>query len=103
MNMRNNLDQGFRITIGDVGSLLSDELDAVQSADGFSTRPTVRYRTWRSDVPTAPLLGPIELEITKVGTSFGSSSFDAIAPKLNVSATGEVYDLARFPLLKGSL
>lgn len=103
LGLRNNLDQGFSITIGDVGTLLADELDAVEAANGFSTKPTVRYRTWRSDEPGAPLLGPVELEITKVSTTFGASTFDAVAPRLNVSGTGEVYSLARFPMLKGTL
>lgn len=103
LKLSNTLDQGFSITIGDVGDILNREIDAVLAANGFMVRPTVRYRAWRSDVPTQPLYGPIDLQIVRVSTNFGASTLEAVAPKLNVSATGELYSINRFPMLRGAL
>lgn len=103
LKQSNNLDQGFDISIGDVGDILNNEINAVIAADGFAIKPIVRYRAWRSDVPGMPLYGPTELEIRKVATTFNASTFQAVAPKLNISSTGELYTINRFPMLRGAV
>lgn len=98
-----NLDQGFAISFGDVGSILNVELAAVAAADGFGTRPTVRYRVWRSDQLYQPMYGPIELQIQRVSVSRQGATFDVVAPRLNVTATGELYTVERFEMLRAVL
>lgn len=103
LGARNDLDAGFRIDLGDLGEVLPIELDAVADADGFLTKPTIKYRTYRSDDLSEPLFGPLTLEIT--GISFGEegASFEAKAPSLNNKRTGEIYEFSRFPMLRGFL
>jgi hypothetical protein len=103
MGQRDDLDQGFNITIGDVGEILPQELDSIAAADGFNIKPIVKYRTWRSDYTTRPLFGPLNLEIQRITTSKDGATFQAMAPQLNSSKTGELYKLDRFPMLRGLL
>lgn len=100
---RADLDQILRIDLGDLGEVLPLELDAVASADGFTEKPVVKYRTYRSDDLTAPLYGPLILEVTAFSFNREGSSFEAKAPSLNINKTGEVYKLDRFPMLRGFL
>lgn len=100
---RENLDFGLRVDLGDLGEILPNELDAVASAGGFETKPVVKYRTYRGDDLTAPLEGPFVLEVVSFSFTRQGSSFEAKAPSLNVSETGELYTIDRFPMLRGSL
>jgi hypothetical protein len=103
MGNRGDLDQGFRITLGDLGDVLPAELDSVTSADGFDTKPTVSYRSFRSDDLETVLFGPLFLEVTTFSFTREGSSFEAKAPSLNINRTGEIYTLDRFPGLRGFL
>lgn len=97
----NDLDQVLRIQLGDLGGILPQELDAVSAGGGFATKPTLIYRTYRSDDLTAPLYGPITLEISALTFKREGAAFEAHAPRLNSTATGEVYNTSRFPMLRG--
>jgi hypothetical protein len=96
-----DLDQVLRIQLGDLGTLLPQELDAVSAAGGFGTKPTLKYRTYRSDDLSAPLYGPITLEISALTFKKEGAAFEAHAPRLNSTATGELYTTSRFPMLRG--
>lgn len=100
---RADLDQILQIDLGDLGEILPTELDAVDSADGFTEKPVVKYRTYRSDDLTTPLFGPLVLEVSAFSFNRQGSSFEAKAPSLNINKTGEVYKLDRFPMLRGFL
>lgn len=103
IGQRDDLEQGFTITIGDVGKTLPGELDRIAAATGWATKPVVKYRTWRSDYLSVPLFGPVILEIRKITTAREGASFQAKAPSLNSGKTGEIYSLDRFPMLRGTL
>ncbi|RLC78862.1 MAG: hypothetical protein DRI61_09075 [Chloroflexi bacterium] len=98
-----NLDFGISVTLGDLGELINEEIAAVIAADGFETRPTVLYRTYRSDDLTAPLVGPLRLEMQGVTCNREGAVFTARAPSLNLTTTGELYTFERFPMLRGTL
>jgi len=100
MSAGDDLDQVLKIQLGDLGEVLPQELDAVFAADGFATKPTLKYRTYRSDDLSAPLYGPITLEITNLAFNRDGVAFEAHAPRLNSTATGEVYTTNRFPMLR---
>lgn len=106
---RDDLDYGLSISFGDLGEVIPKELDAVSIVDpddmtqGFAVKPIIRYRTYRSDILTEPLFGPIELEVVTFSFTKEGATFDATAPKLNLSSTGEVYSIDRFPMLRGLL
>lgn len=100
---RDDLDQSIVVNIGDLGEVLPKEIDAVKLANSFNTKPTVIYRTYRSDDLSEPMLGPIYLEIETFSFNKEGASFEAKAPSLNVTKTGELYKFDRFIMLRGFL
>jgi len=100
---RDDLDHILRVVLGDVGSIVSQEMERVRIGDGGSEFPQCVYRTYRSDNLTTPLYGPLFLTIKKVNMSPEGAQFEAKAPSLNANKTGEKYDIARFPMLRGLL
>lgn len=103
VGLRDNLDFGLRIDLGDLGEVLPLEVDRVASDGAYSEKPRVVYRTYRSDDLTAPLYGPLILEVRSFSFSRDGATFEAKAPSLNTNATGELYKLDRFPMLRGFL
>lgn len=100
---REDLDFGIEVTLGDLGEVIPNEIDAITSANGFTEKPVVRYRTYRSDLLTEPLYGPVKLEIKEFAFNREGSKFAAKAPSLNINQTGETYTINRFPMLRGML
>ena len=96
-----NLDQSLKITIGDLGTLIPDEIERVRVADGFSVKPSLVYRAYRSDDTSAPMYGPYNLELLNIPMTAEGASFEALAPIVNKTQTGEAYTLERFPGLRG--
>lgn len=96
-----DMDQSLRVTLGDVGEELPQQLDRVDFFNANTVKPTVRYRTYRSDNLTAPLTEvPVILEIKRVMMSKQGSAFEAVSPYLNVGRTGIVYTVRDFPTMK---
>ena len=100
---RENLDFGIDITLGDLGELLPQEIDRVIEAETFDIKPTVVYREFRSDYLDSPMFGPYILQAPNLNFKKQGASFRAEAPSLNINKTGEVYNLERFPMLRGFL
>lgn len=104
MAARTTLEQSLEVEFGDLGSIIPTQIDAVRAGNGFSEYPKVRYRAYRSDDletvmdGTAILLEIREFDFTRTG-----AKFTAKAPSLNVAKTGELFKVARFPMLKGLL
>jgi hypothetical protein len=98
---RDDLDSSIKIDFGDLGDILQPELDAVAANTGFSVKPVVKYREYRSDDLNSVLNGPIVLEVTSFAFNREGSSFEAKAPSLNINRTGETYTFDRFPMLRG--
>lgn len=106
LGVRDNLDAGLKIEVGDLGEIIPVELDAVAAAEvpevsGFQVKPTVIYRTYRSDDLGKVLYGPLVLEIREFTFTKDGAMFEAKAPSLNLNQTGEVYSVTRFPMLRG--
>jgi hypothetical protein len=97
----NDLDQVLKITLGDLGSILPKQLDAVRAAGNFITKPTLIYREYRSDVLTGPINGPTTFSIDNIAFNDLGATFQASAPRLNQTGTGERYTFDRFPMLRG--
>lgn len=98
-----DLDQVIKTELGDLGQVIPQELDNVNAAGTFLTKPVFKYRTFRSDDLSAPLFGPLTLQVSNLSFTKQGCSFDAAAPTINVNSTGEVYTINRFPMLKGFL
>lgn len=99
---QDDLDYGITITFGDLGEVIPAELDNVTTANTFGIKPMITYRTFRSDVLTAPMF-VAKLQVTTFSFTKEGCSFDAAAPSLNLVSTGEVYAIDRFPMLRGLL
>lgn len=97
------LDQSFTFTVGDVGTVINDEIQRCIEADTLGVKPLCIYRAYRSDDLTGPVYGPITLEISDIPMSDEGFLFQAEPWKANVNSTGEIYTLARFPGLRGFL
>lgn len=98
-----DLDQTLEVQFGDLGQLIPIELDYVKAAGQWSIKPTLLYRTYRSDVLTAPLFGPFRYVISGITFNKTGSQCQASAPKVNQNQTGEIYTMDRFPMLRGFL
>jgi len=98
-----DLDSTIQITLGDLGELVSNEIDRVRAANTFSTRPTVKFRQYRSDNLEAPMWGPFIFEAPSFQMSRDGTVFTAQAPQLNVLTTGQTYSMDRFPMMRGFL
>jgi hypothetical protein len=103
LGAKGDLEQGLRVDLGDLGQVIPLELDAVFDADTADTKPVVKFRTYRSDDLTAPMVGPYTYEITVITSNEEGSSFEAKAPSLNANRTGEIYSFDRFEGLRGFL
>lgn len=100
---RDDLDHILKVELGDLGELIPEELDNIRAADLMAEKPQVIYRVYRSDALTTVLYGPLKLEISTFTFNKQGAAFEAKAPSLNVSKTGELYTLGRFPMLRGVL
>jgi len=100
---RDDLDSGVRIEIADLGEVIPGEIDNVQAANLGAIKPTVRFWAYRSDDLSAPMFGPIILDVPSINFTEQGAAFEARAPTLNSTKTGERYTLVRFPMLRGFL
>lgn len=98
-----DLDSSIRFDIGDVGTIVPDEIDAVAADGSFQIKPSLRYWSFRSDNLASPIFGPLTMEIPTISFSEEGASFSAAAPSLNSAKTGERYTLDRFPMQRGFL
>lgn len=103
MGVSDDMEQRFQVTVGDVGDLLNNELERVHELDGFETKPSFTYWAYKSNNLLVPLEGPIRLKIGDVTQNDEGFTFEASAEGFNVSKTGELYRLDRFPMLRGVL
>lgn len=105
----NNLDMGFKIDFGDLGEVLPMETDNVKrrgevdESEGMLEKPVVIYRGYKNTDLTSPLIGPLYLTVTTISHDPTGASFEAAAPYLNNTKTGETYNPTRFPMLYGFL
>lgn len=100
---KDDLDSSIQIDLGDLGDTFPNEVDRIASANGFGTKPIVKYRTYRSDDLSQPLTGPLTLEVKQFSHNGDGLSFEASAPRANVNKTGETYSIDRFSMLRGFL
>ena len=98
---RDDTDASVKVTLGDIGETIATEMDNVAASCGFLVKPQVRYWLFRSDSLSAPLVGPLVLEVDDIEFGKDGATFEATAPQLNARGTGERYSLDRFPMLRG--
>jgi hypothetical protein len=98
---QNNLDQSLTISFGDLGEILPQEIDRVVSADTSLEYPQIKYREFRSDDLTTVLAGPELYRIETIAFTKTQSTFDVVAPRLNLYGSGLIYNNNDLPMLNG--
>jgi hypothetical protein len=96
-----DLDQTIKVELGDLGQIIPLELDRIANDETFAVKPTLLYRTYRSDDLSAPLYGPVRFQIASITFQKNGSAFEAGAPRLNMTSTGQIYSMDRFTMLRG--
>jgi hypothetical protein len=108
----NDLDQTLEVQFGDLGKILPQQLDLVLlntilfqgvNVPASYTKPTLTYRTWRSDVLTSPLVGPYIFDVDSITFQKEGATLHCSSQRLNLAATGELFAIDRFPMLAGFL
>lgn len=97
-----NIDQSIDVTFGDLGEILPQELDLIAEENGFSTKPVLTYRVYRSDDLSVPL-EVITLDVESISFDVDGALISAKSKSLNINSTGEIYTIDRFPMLRGLL
>lgn len=101
MGSTGNMDQEMEITFGDLGTILPLQLDQIKEANGMQTKPTIVYREYSSEDLNEPMFGPFTLSINNIAFNKTGAIFTAKPIAFNRGRTGEVYDVGRFPMLRG--
>lgn len=94
----NDLDQSATFTISDLDNVLDTELDNIPFGDTES--PKVGYGIYHSEYLDEPV-EYTEYDVKSVPQKKGLFTIKCGAPDLNSDETGEVFDLDRFPMLRG--
>jgi hypothetical protein len=101
MGSSGSMDQELEVTLADLGEILPQELDNVREANGMQIKPTVIYREYSSADLLEPLFGPFTLFVNSIAFNKTGCIFTAKPVAFNRGRTGEVYDVGRFPMLRG--
>ena len=82
---------------------LLKKLIAIDSqGNNTNEKIVLTYRAYLSDDLTEPQAVQ-RLQVESITYTRGVASFSAVAPKLNITRTGELYTFSRFPMLRGFL
>lgn len=100
--VKDNMDNSIEINLGDVGTIIPEQLELVRLANTYDIEPDLVYRLYRSDDTTAPML-IAPLKVSDIVFNKSGCKITAKAERFNVNKTGERYTLARFPMLRGVL
>lgn len=94
-----HLDQALDITLStvDAGDTFRRALDAIPL--DTTERIAVVYREYLSNDLTAPM-AHVRMQVEAIVYNRGAASISAVAPRLNVNRTGELYTLKRFGTLR---
>lgn len=75
----------------------------LEPGPGSDIKPILKYRTYRSDLLTEPLEGPLTFEVNSITFQKEGATLQCSASRLNLNTTGEIYTMDRFPMLRGFL
>jgi hypothetical protein len=101
LGVSDDLDQGIKVTFGDLGEILPVAIDNVIAENTALIKPVVNYREYRSSFLDAPMFGPVTFEIDAIAFEREGATFEAKAISINVNQTGDLYLISQFPMLRG--
>ncbi len=97
---RDDLDVSLDIRLGDVGEIAAAEIESLRLAGLLLAKPTLTYRSFRSDDLSAPMDGPISLQVSTPNVTAEGATFTAEVQRLNTSGSGQRFTTARFVMMK---
>lgn len=97
---RDDMVQSLQVELGDVGEIAAPEIKRIRAADNMRERPLAKFRIWRHDDLSAPLIDFAPLEVKETARTRAGVAFEARAKQLNDADTGERFTNARFPMLR---
>lgn len=103
LGSRDDLDNGISVTFSDLGKIVPKEIQRIQADNGFAVKPTAKFYVYDSSDLSQPLYGPLHYSIKTFTFNREGVTFEAKAPELNYSATGMLYRIDAFPMLRGAL
>lgn len=96
----NDLDQKLALTLADVDDQFIQSVVAARLGEHWNVRPSLKWRLYRSDDLTRSMISLQTLQVADLSKdATGKCTFDAKAPELNNSKTGEIYNREKFKLL----
>ena len=93
----NDLDQVASFTIGDLENIYDDELENIPLG---GDAPSLTYYIYTSEYEYPS--ESVEYDTKSVAQKKGAFTVKCGAPSLNKDETGEIFDLTRFPMLRGA-
>ncbi|WP_227430382.1 DUF1833 family protein [Psychrobacter sp. I-STPA6b] len=96
-----DLDQEITIAVGDLGEEFPLELDRMRASDASHIKPMLNYREYNLSDLSKPQLTIKNLEVTDYEPKKEGAVFLCRARQMNLTKTGETYNLDDFPTLRG--
>ena len=96
-----DLDQDITIGVGDLGETFPDELRAARESEQSHIRPTLNYREYNLSDLSKPQVFITGLEVTDYEPKREGAVFVCRAKQMNLTKTGETYNLDDYPTLRG--
>lgn len=101
-NNSDDLDQEITIGVGDLGEDFPKDLDRIRASSLYSkVRPTLNYREYNLSDLTKPQVTILGLEATDYEPKKEGAVFVCRAKQMNLTKTGETYNLDDYPTLRG--
>lgn len=96
----NDLDQTIKITVGDLGEVVPDMVDAIVNAE-IDERPQIIYRVYSSADMDEALFMIDGLYVEDDSSDHQGTTFNAASKRANSNETGMRYTVDEFPGLRG--
>ena len=101
-NNSDDLDQEITIGVGDLGEDFPLEIDRIRASTLYShVRPMLNYREYNLSDLTQPQVTILGLEATDYEPKIEGAVFICRAKQMNLTKTGETYNLDDYPTLRG--
>lgn len=97
-----DLDQSITIGVGDLGDIFPQEIDAIRESSEYAKiKPTVNYREYYLSDLTAPKVSILGLDVVTYDPQEEGTVFECQAKQMNLTASGETFNLNTFKTMRG--
>lgn len=96
-----DLDHEITIGVGDLGETFPVEIDRMRAGNYARVRPILNYREYNLSDLTKPQVSILGLDVTDYEPQKEGGVFVCRAKQMNLTKTGETYNLDDYPTLRG--